>query len=407
MVTGQPNNKKTYVLARDVHIVAANTLPPEVRERSKCGLDDYVIYRPRSRNPAAKVTKEYVELLKTFDKPATIPDAVKNYLSRQDLEVTQTFEGSRAFLVLMRRLNYLVEPGAASQESLKFSMTAGSMIDDMEIVRGIRITNDREIYQVRIGAEGEQKVSALKISREECPPRSLERLKREKRVLELLDGELAPRLESYGTYEGRPFLLLSWVEGMGSRKRFKEYRESAGGLDRMLPVGLEILSVYGRLHKRNVVHGDVNGGNILIDDYGRASLLDFEVARVLGDEHSLGPLQRVGHRNFYEPEFARTSLSGQPRALVTPLGEQYSIAALLTFLISGRPYLNLAYEYKIWLRQIIEEEPLHLSELGVKGCEPIGDVLIQALSKKPEDRFDSVASFKDAYEAACKEERNA
>ncbi|KNZ79294.1 Serine/threonine-protein kinase HT1 [Termitomyces sp. J132] len=84
-------------------------------------------------------------------------------------------------------------------------------------------------------------------------------------------------LEMYGLFrfQGRPALVAAWIEN-GDINGYLQRNPSASRPRLVLDVGRGL--VY--LHGLGLIHGDLKGSNVLVDDTGRALLADFGISSV-------------------------------------------------------------------------------------------------------------------------------
>src|SRR5262249_38725984 len=130
------------------------------------------------------------------------------------------------------------------------------------------------------------------------------RFQREARAAaRVLHPHVCPVLD-VGEHEGRPFVVMAYVEGRSLEQRLAEARDpqEAAAAVRLLLQGLEGLEA---VHAAGVVHRDLKPANILLDAAGRAVLTDFGLAR---PEHDSEPLTSdgvvVGTPHYMAPEQA-------------------------------------------------------------------------------------------------------
>ncbi|MEV0262213.1 serine/threonine-protein kinase [Streptomyces sp. NPDC050617] len=98
-------------------------------------------------------------------------------------------------------------------------------------------------------------------------------------------------------------------------------------------LGAALCGALGRLHLSDVVHRDLKPSNIMIAAYG-PKVIDFGIARAIGDEHLTRTGAAAGTPAFMSPEQAA---GGEH----TPAGDVFALAGVLTFAATGRgPFGN-------------------------------------------------------------------
>ncbi|WP_376694328.1 serine/threonine-protein kinase [Wenzhouxiangella sp. EGI_FJ10409] len=135
-------------------------------------------------------------------------------------------------------------------------------------------------------------------------------------IARLLDGGVSD--------DGRPYLVMDWVEG----ENLDEW------CDRRQPGPSEVLRVFkeaceavAAAHRELIVHGDIKPANLKVTDSGRVCLLDFGVARLL-DRDMQQDLPAAMTPGYAAPEV----LEGQP---VSTAADIYGLGALLNWLVHG------------------------------------------------------------------------
>ncbi|MFN2496899.1 MAG: serine/threonine-protein kinase [Pseudonocardiaceae bacterium] len=83
-------------------------------------------------------------------------------------------------------------------------------------------------------------------------------------------------------------------------------------------------------HSRGVLHRDVKPSNIIIDDAGRAHLIDFGIARTEGDPALTATGMVIGTPDYLSPEVA-AGAGADPRT------DSWQLAATVSYALSGRP----------------------------------------------------------------------
>src|SRR5262249_39677591 len=118
------------------------------------------------------------------------------------------------------------------------------------------------------------------------------------------------------------------------------------------------LLAYAALHRQGVLHGDVHERNALALQDGSVKLIDFDRSRFLADRTRVAT--RFGVAYYFEPEYARAVSAQLDPPTNTARSEQYAIAVLLYFLLTGRHYLDFDLDEGRMLAQIADQSPLPL-----------------------------------------------
>lgn len=131
------------------------------------------------------------------------------------------------------------------------------------------------------------------------------------------------------------------------------------------------------LHQRNVVHGDINPGNLLLDTHRQARLTDFGLSAFLRERPDNYRFTRVAqsivgyHRYFSAPEVIHSGIA-------TSRSDQTSLARVcLWMLAGGEPFYKDAF---VGLRK--QQIPVNA-----------GAALERAMSPSPQNRFDNCRTF--------------
>ena len=181
-----------------------------------------------------------------------------------------------------------------------------------------------------------------------------------------------------GTADHTPFLVMELAQGGSLRDRLQ-----AGPLpvDTVREVGIQIARALAAAHAANIIHRDVKPANILSSQANVWKLADFGIAR-LPDSTLTVTGQFLGSPSYAAPE----SLSaGQFSAA----SDVYGLAATLYEALTGSPPHG-DHEIKSLVRKL-EEDPAPVYALrAVPG--PLGDAIMQALSRDPASR-PSAADF--------------
>jgi serine/threonine-protein kinase len=239
------------------------------------------------------------------------------------------------------------------------------------------------------------------------------RFRAERQILASLDHPgIARLLDGGATEDGRPYLVMEYIEGVPLDRYCDEHRL---GLDRRIDLFRQVCASVEYAHQNLVVHRDLKPSNILVGPDGVPRLLDFGIAKLLQGAAHPGAVEatRTGQR-LMTPQYASPEqIEGQ---IITTASDVYSLGVLLYLLLTGRlPYRLRPSEGDSVERAVVEQLPERpstavdgptlqaLSE--ARGLRPrqlrrslrgdLDTILLTALRKEPQRRYPSVSRFAD------------
>ena len=165
--------------------------------------------------------------------------------------------------------------------------------------------------------------------------------------------------------------------------------EEAQVLDLLLP----ILSAVGFAHKRGIIHRDIKPSNILISRQPPFALkiMDFGVAKIKGKEGTnlTATGTTVGTLHYMSPEQIVGSKNIDGRADI------YSLGVTVYKLITGEVPFNAPTEFALMMAQV-EAAPLPPSQLKPNLSKDLEKIILRAMAKKADDRFQTIREFTNA-----------
>ncbi|BCT92575.1 hypothetical protein LYSHEL_15990 [Lysobacter helvus] len=378
---------EALVLHPDVRVTPVSALDPSVRDQ--LAEDAHSVQsRVRSRATSRTLDAAGAELLNAFGTPTTVADAIVDFALRHALDPRQVLMEAYPLLRQCRREGVLVAPGESGANALAPTLSRGGAFDVLHCVQSLE---DVEVYCT--GSDGGG-TAALKIARPGVDRNAA--FDRERAMLAHADGCCVPRLIEAGTWEGRDFLRLEWIEGRDPLHWAKE-----ASLPARVTLGVAILRACAALHDRDIVHGDIHAGNVLVDADGMATILDFGLARVVS-AHA-GTVPRGGNALYFEPEYAQAKLAGAPPPAATFRSEQYALAVLVYRLLFDKFPIALSIDQQRAWEEIATTPPIGVGLGGVDFRRDADAIFARALNKDPAERFDDLHAFACALEglATC------
>jgi serine/threonine protein kinase len=204
---------------------------------------------------------------------------------------------------------------------------------------------------------------------------------------------------------GMHFLAIEWATGEILEKYAK--RQGPLPIDEVSAIVTQIADAVHAAHTVGIVHRDLKPDNVMYDPATRqVKLLDFGIAT----DTDIAPEQRLTRAGFFVGTLmyvAPEALSGE---LVGPLADQYSLATIAYFLLTGcLPFV--AKTPREMFSQLLSQPPIPLNQAkaGLKFSPAVESVIMRALSKEPGKRYPDViafaADFSDAINRPSEEDR--
>jgi serine/threonine protein kinase len=387
-----------FVLAEDVQLLPVRELSHELRRGIPAAEDDFAITRPNARTSSKVIDSGAAELIRQFNKPRTIAQAVARFSRGRTESPDRLLEQAIPLLRSLISAGLLVSPDSAGRRKIQPSLTPGDAIDGWHIIRCVQTLEDTELYLAR-GLGGE--FAALKVCRPGCSPSTRRMLMHEAWILSGLEENISPKLMKIDGASPQPWLAIEWFPGVDAQVACDDCGESdTSSLAGRVSLAGSILECYARLHEQGVIHGDVHPRNILVDRTQAVRIIDFGFGRRVTETGRSTPTDRAGVGFFFEPELARAFAEEAAPPQTSLAGEQYAAGALLYLLVTGSHYLDFSLERQEMMRQILDEPMVPFPRRGVTGWSGIEEVLRKALNKDPKERWASMRAFANAFQAA-------
>lgn len=190
-----------------------------------------------------------------------------------------------------------------------------------------------------------------------------------------------------GTASGRMYYAMEHVFGLPLTDYLRAHALDAAAKLRLF---VKLAEPVGHAHMRGVIHRDLKPSNILIDGNGEPHILDFGLAKAgsLIDSTTSITAQIVGTPAYMSPEQA----SGDPNGIDTRV-DVYALGVVLYEMLTDRmPYDTNVAMGKI-LHNIAHAEPTPPQKVNSKLDADLSAIVMKALEKRREDRYQSVDAF--------------
>jgi hypothetical protein len=220
-------------------------------------------------------------------------------------------------------------------------------------------------------------------------PIFVQRFEREARAIANLEHPHILPLYDFGTQDGLTFMAMRYIKGgdlsrlMGQNMPNERIVEIVGNVARALDYA----------HKNGVVHRDIKPSNIMIDDNGEALLTDFGIAKTQ-DSQLTGTGTVLGTPDYMAPE--------QIDGVADRRSDIYSLGVVLYELLTGQPPYRAETPLAVVLKHLNEAVPSPRL-LNPQVDEPLENVVIKAMAKNPDERYQTGEEMYRALRTALKE----
>ncbi len=180
------------------------------------------------------------------------------------------------------------------------------------------------------------------------------RFHQERQILAHLEHPNIARLLDGGvTEDGRPYLVMEYVEGLPLDRYCEDHR--LGIADRIDLFRTVCQGVHAA-HRNLVVHCDLKPSNILVTTDGVPKLLDFGIARLLDSEEADRPSPQTVGSGLMTPEYASPEqIRGEA---LTTASDVYGLGVVLYRLLTGSSPYRVETDARHALEQaVLDQQP--------------------------------------------------
>ena len=221
---------------------------------------------------------------------------------------------------------------------------------------------------------------------------ALERFKQEIRLARKITHRNVVRTYDLGEVGGMYYLTMEYVEGTS----LKSLIQSRGRLPVpvALTVGKQLCRALEVAHEQGVIHRDIKPQNMVVEPNGFLKVMDFGIARLANPPKGKGLTEAgmaIGTPDYMSPE----QLSGLE---LDPRSDLYSAGVVLFECLTGRVPFEADTPWSL-IAKHLEEAPPNPRALNPEVPEALAQVVLKAMAKDKENRYQSAAEMHDALAA--------
>lgn len=227
----------------------------------------------------------------------------------------------------------------------------------------------------------------------------LDRFKREAQAVAALRHPNIVQVYDFDVQDETYYMVMELLQGDSLRTRLNEYRTKG---ERM-PLGeatrilLDLLSGLAYAHSEQMIHRDVKPANILLSSRGQAVLGDFGIAQIVGGTRHTVAGALMGTLNYMSPE---QGLEGQCDAR----SDLYSVGIVFYEMLVGDPPFDAETPLAILMKHVNDPlRPPRKVEPSIPR--PYERVVLKALAKRPDHRYQTAGDMAEALQMAAKKAR--
>ncbi len=220
-------------------------------------------------------------------------------------------------------------------------------------------------------------------------PSFVGRFDQEAKVIAALEHPNILPVHDYGQADEYAYLVMRYVEG-GTLTDVLQGRPLP--LPKICSIITQVAAALDYAHARGVVHRDVKPSNVLMDPQGNCLLSDFGIARMIeATARFTATGSFVGTPTYASPEQCLgRELDGR--------SDVYSLGVMLYEMATGRPPFDAETPMAIMVMHIHDPLPLP-RQVNPRLPEGVERVILKALAKRPEDRYQTAGEMARALAA--------
>jgi hypothetical protein len=262
---------------------------------------------------------------------------------------------------------------------------AKQQIGDYEILGVLGSGGMGKVYRVRNVIS--DRVEAMKVllpdlaGRQELATRFL----REIKLLASLNHPNIATLCTALTIDNQLVMIMEYVEGVTLDELIGQGRVSVEDGTSYIAQALAALSY---AHQKGVIHRDIKPANMMLTANHLVKLMDFGIARSAAERSMTQTGTTLGSVNYMSPE----QITGQA---VDARSDVYSTGISLYEIVTGQRPFNAPSDYEL-MAMHVKEPPKPPMELRPWLPPSLNEIILTAIAKDPNGRFQSADAFRNA-----------
>lgn len=186
------------------------------------------------------------------------------------------------------------------------------------------------------------------------------------------------------------YFVMEYIDGIDLRQRLNEVAPALLPQDEVIHIGFAVASALDYAHARGAIHRDVKPENVMLETGGRVVLTDFGLV-IAADGQQTG--ESFGSAAYIAPEQARS------QAKTVPQSDLYALGVMLFEMLTGHLPFDDPSAMATAIQHVSQPPPSPRTFNPSLNMQTEA-VLLKALDKLPEQRYQTGGDLMDALERA-------
>jgi tRNA A-37 threonylcarbamoyl transferase component Bud32 len=191
------------------------------------------------------------------------------------------------------------------------------------------------------------------------------------------------------------YIVLELLEGDTLKARLNDYRARGGKmpLGEVVRILLDVLDGLAYAHSEGMIHRDIKPANIMLTRRGQAVVTDFGLAQIVGGTRHTATGALMGTLNYIAPE---QGLRGHSDAR----SDIYSLGIVFYEMLTQHTPFEADTPLAVLMKHVNDPLPLP-RKMDPAIPEPFERIVLKALGKSPDDRYQSAGEMAQALRQAA------
>jgi len=181
--------------------------------------------------------------------------------------------------------------------------------------------------------------------------------------------------------DGQFFIAMAYYEGKTLKDKIESDKDHFD-INEAINITIQILNGLAKAHAKDIIHRDIKPANILLSADEQVKIIDFGLAKLKGQTQLTKSGSTLGTAAYMSPEQAKSGVVDQRTDI-------WSVGVILYEMLASHNPFQSEYEQAL-MYMILNEEPEFITKVRPNVPLHLEKILLKALMKNPEKRYQSV-----------------